>query len=79
MGAAQFAHPEIENLDRDGILAIQKRKLKALGERLQHAPEWVRHFRKAQMSPRDLADLDHSHQRLPWIRPTLGRSTRFPC
>lgn len=58
MDAGQFAHPEIEGLDRDGILAIQGRKLKALGERLQRYPEWVRHFQKAGMSPRDLGDLD---------------------
>ena len=58
MGAVQFAHPEIERLDRDGILAIQRRKLKALGARLQDSPEWVRHFHKAGMSPRDVGDLD---------------------
>jgi phenylacetate-CoA ligase len=56
--AVQFAHPEIESLDRDGILAIQRRKLKALGDRLQGSPEWVRHFQKTGMSPRDLGDLD---------------------
>ena len=58
MHSVQFAHPEIERLDRDGILAIQRRKLKALGDRLQDSPEWVRHFEKAHMSPRDLGDLD---------------------
>ncbi len=56
--AIQFAHPEIERLDRDGILAIQERKLKALGKRLQESTEWIRHFQKAGMSPRDLGDLD---------------------
>ncbi|MCX7140338.1 MAG: AMP-binding protein [Proteobacteria bacterium] len=58
MEAIQYAHPAIECLDRDGILAIQERKLKALGERLQGHPEWVRHFQKADMSPRDLGNLD---------------------
>ena len=58
MDAGHFAHPEIETLDRSGILAIQKKKLKALGERLQGSPEWVRHFQKVGMSPRDLGDLE---------------------
>lgn len=51
-----FRHPEIERLDRDGIIAIQRRKLGALGERLAGDPGWVRHFQLAGMSPRDLAD-----------------------
>ncbi|MBI5109230.1 MAG: AMP-binding protein [Rhodocyclales bacterium] len=65
----KFEHPDVEGLDRDGILAIQKRKLKALGERLQNSPEWVAHFRKGGMSPRDLTDFDHLHQ-----VPTLEKS-----
>ncbi len=65
----KFEHPDIEGLDRDGILAIQKRKLKALGERLQNSPEWVAHFKKGGMSPRDLTDFDHLHQ-----VPTLEKS-----
>jgi len=56
--AVRYAHPEIEGLDRDAILAIQRRKLKALGDRLQGSPDWVRHFGNANMSPRDLGDLD---------------------
>lgn len=48
-------HPEIETLDRDGIQAIQARKLKALGERLAASPEWCEHFAQAGMQPGDLA------------------------
>lgn len=58
MEAVKFEHPEIEGLDRDGIVAIQRRKLKALGDRLQDSPEWIRHFQQAGMSPRDLGDFD---------------------
>ena len=49
-------HPEIEQLDRGDIQAIQRRKLAKLGERLAASPEWVEHFRRAGMHPRDLAD-----------------------
>jgi phenylacetate-coenzyme A ligase PaaK-like adenylate-forming protein len=49
-------HPEIEALDRDGILKIQDERLAALGDRLANAPEWVEHFKSAGLSPRDLAD-----------------------
>lgn len=62
----RFEHPDVEGLDRDGILSIQKRKLKALGERLQGSPEWVAHFRKGGMNPRDLTDFDNLH-RLPTL------------
>jgi len=55
-GKLSYLHPEIEQLDRDGIKAIQRRKLAALGERLAHNPSWVAHFKKAGMSPRDLRD-----------------------
>ena len=51
-------HPEIERLDRDGILAIQRDKLAALGARLAHAPDWVEHFAAAGMTPGDLAAAD---------------------
>jgi phenylacetate-CoA ligase len=43
-------------VDRDAVLAIQRRKLAALGARLDaHAP-WVEHFARAGMRPRDLAE-----------------------
>ena len=32
-------HPEFERLDRDELDALQRRKLKALGERLAASPE----------------------------------------
>ncbi|MGE0735361.1 MAG: phenylacetate--CoA ligase family protein [Alphaproteobacteria bacterium] len=51
-----FRHPEIETLDRDAILAIQRRKLEALGARLSASPDWHAHFRQAGLKPADLAD-----------------------
>lgn len=50
--------PEIEALDRDGMLALQRRKLAAMGERLAASPDWCEHFARAGMSPRDLAAED---------------------
>ncbi len=49
-------HPEIERLDRDDLTAIQRKKLAALGARLAHSPEWVAHFAKGGVHPRDLSD-----------------------
>ena len=57
----QFEHPEVERLDRDGIVAIQKAKLAKLGERLQGSPDWLKRFKAAGMEPRDLADYDNLH------------------
>ena len=51
-------HPEIESLDRDGMKALQARKLTALGERLAASPDWCEHFARAGMHPRDLAAAD---------------------
>lgn len=42
--------------DRDGVLAVQGRKLAALGRRLGRDPAWRAHFAKAGMTPEDLAD-----------------------
>ncbi len=49
-------HPDVELLDRDAILALQRKKLAALGARLADSPEWVAHFAKAGMKPTDLVD-----------------------
>jgi phenylacetate-CoA ligase len=54
MSKTVYQHPEVECLDRDAILAIQKGKLAALGGRLATSPDWVAHFRSAGMSPADL-------------------------
>lgn len=54
--ALAFLHGDIERLDRDGIKAIQNRKLAALGNRLAQSPDWVKHFARQGMSPRDLCD-----------------------
>lgn len=53
---ATMLHPEIEQLDRDEIAAIQHRKLAVLGRRLAESPEWVAHFARGGVHPRDLAD-----------------------
>lgn len=53
---ATMLHPDIERLDRDDLNAIQRRKLAAMGERLAKSPDWIEHFGKSGMHPRDLAD-----------------------
>ena len=53
---ATMLHPDIEALEHEDIQAIQHRKLAALGERLAGSQEWVDHFAKAGLNPRDLAD-----------------------
>jgi len=58
MSKTAYQHPEVECLDRDAILAIQKRKLAVLGGRLSTSPDWVAHFRSAGMSPADLVTHD---------------------
>lgn len=56
MSKINHCHPDVELLDRDAILAIQRRKLAALGARLADSPEWGAHFAKAGMRPTDLVD-----------------------
>ncbi len=51
-------HPEVETLDREGIVEIQRRHLRELGRRLEAVPEWVEHFRSAGMKPSDLGAPD---------------------
>lgn len=83
-------HPAIESLDRDAIKALQARKLAALGERLAGSPDWVEHFAKAGMSPRDLAAPDglanapmlekadlRARAPYPMLTADLQRVTRF--
>lgn len=58
MTKLQACHPDVELLDRDAILALQRKKLAALGARLADSPEWLSHFAKAGMKPTDLVDHD---------------------
>lgn len=51
-------HPEVERLDWEGIAALQRQRLAALGERLAAAGDWTEHFASAGMAPRDLAAED---------------------
>ncbi|GGC87279.1 phenylacetate--CoA ligase family protein [Chelatococcus reniformis] len=51
-------HPEIETLDHDALLALQRERLAALSQRLAQSDEWIAHFRSAGMNPRDLAAAD---------------------
>lgn len=51
-------HPDVETLDYDGIVRIQRGHLETLGRRLAAMPEWVEHFRAAGMKPTDLAASD---------------------
>ena len=54
--ALAYLHETVEKLDRDDIRAIQRRKLAALGDRLEQSPDWISHFRQAGIRPRDLHD-----------------------
>lgn len=60
-------HPEIELLDRDGILKIQRERLARLGQRLQHSPQWREHFASVGMTPGDLASPD-AFEHLPFLQ-----------
>ncbi|MGD9862842.1 MAG: phenylacetate--CoA ligase, partial [Pseudodonghicola sp.] len=51
-------HPEIEMLDREGILRLQQDRLAALGKRLGQSEAWRAHFNAAGMQPEDLAAPD---------------------
>lgn len=51
-------HPEIEMLDRDAILGIQRERLAALGKRLGKCENWRAHFKANGMEPEDLASPD---------------------
>ncbi len=51
-------HPEIELLDRDGILKIQQDGLADMGRRLAESESWRAHFAQAGMRPEDLATPD---------------------
>jgi len=53
-----YEDPQIEALEREGIVAIQRRKLGELGARLAASDDWVQHFARAGLHPRDLADPD---------------------
>lgn len=48
-------HPEVESLDRDGILKLQRKGLAQLGARLAQCESWKAHFAEAGMKPEDLA------------------------
>lgn len=69
-------HPEAESLDREGMKALQARKLAALGERLGASAEWREHFARAGMHPRDLAAAD-GLARAPTMEKTDLRA-RYP-
>lgn len=51
-------HPEVESLDRDGILKLQREGLAGLGARLAQCDTWKAHFAQAGMTPQDLASAD---------------------
>ncbi len=56
MTESAYRDPDFEILERDDVLALQQRRLAALGERLDSDPEWREHFGRAGLEPRDLAD-----------------------
>lgn len=51
-------HPEIETLDREAILSLQRERLALLGERLGKSDAWRDHFNAGGMQPEDLAAPD---------------------
>ena len=51
-------HPEIERLDRDGILKLQQDGLADMGRRLAECESWRTHFAQKGMRPEDLATPD---------------------
>lgn len=72
-GDGTMLHPEFERLDRDDLDALQRRKLKALGERLAQSPDWVAHFKKGGVHPRDLAD-PQAFKAVPFLEKSQLRS-----
>lgn len=73
---ATMLHPAIERLDRDDLSALQHKKLAALGRRLAKSPDWVAHFKKGGVHPRDLADPKALAQ-VPFLDKTQLRE-RYP-
>ena len=69
-------HPEIEQLDYDGIRRLQQERLGKLGQRLAGIPEWVDHFKAAGMKPEDLAAPD-ALENAPFLDKTDLRA-RYP-
>lgn len=51
-------HPDIESLDREGILALQSKRLADFGRHLGRCARWNDHFSSAGMTPEDLAAPD---------------------
>ena len=73
---AVYQHPEIETLDRAGIVAIQQAKLKVLGERLTANAQWRKHFAAAGMTPSALGD-PAAFTRIPTLEKSDLRA-RYP-
>ena len=72
----QMIHPEVETLDHDGILRLQRQRLGDLARRLEVMPEWREHFRRAGMAPSDLA-ADDGLAHAPFLDKTDLRE-RYP-
>jgi phenylacetate-CoA ligase len=53
---APIGDPAVELLERDDVLALQRRKLAALGARLERQPEWRDHLARAGLRGGDFAD-----------------------
>lgn len=69
-------HPEIESLDYEGILRLQRSRLGELADRLAALPEWVEHFKSAGMHPNDLHAAD-GLANVPFLEKSDLRS-RYP-
>lgn len=69
-------HPQIEQLDAGDLRALQHRRLAELGQRLSGSPEWVEHFARGGIHPRDLAD-PQALGNVPFLDKTTLRA-RYP-
>ncbi len=68
--------PDVEALDRGEVVAIQRRKLTALGLRLAESADWRSHFAAVAMDPREIGD-PAAFERAPMLEKSDLRS-RYP-
>ncbi|TAK49789.1 MAG: phenylacetate--CoA ligase family protein [Xanthobacteraceae bacterium] len=69
-------HPDVESLDREGILQLQRHHLGELAARLAERLEWIEHFKSAGMHPNDLLAAD-GLAHVPFLEKSDLRS-RYP-
>ena len=83
-------HPDVETLDREGVLNLQRVALAQMGRRLSTCPHWQAHFAKVGMKPGDLEAADglshlpfmeksdlHQHYPFPFLTVPIEQVERF--